>query len=56
MATKYVLERKLDNGNWYAWGVYTDVEALVKAGAELGGYGYTETKIRVIQINSEDQQ
>ena len=44
---KYRLERRLDDGRWYAWGTYSDINALVRAAAELGHYGYIEGKIRI---------
>lgn len=49
---KYRLERRhSDDGEWYHWGTYSDISALVKAAAELGRYGYTETQIRVREVS-----
>ena len=49
MKTRYRLERCIE-GVWHFWGTYSDINALVKAAAELGGYGYREQDVRVTEV------
>lgn len=44
---KYRLERRVD-GEWYAWGTYTDPVKLAKAANELGVMGFDLVRVVVL--------